>query len=243
MPDSMRSSARPSGRSHPSARNAALAVVLPLLAAACGPQRLAVLGPVAEPEAAANALRSGTELEEPLRIVFDWQLNEGGQRVRGQGVARVEPPYHARLDLFLDNGETVISAAMVDGDLRLPPGAPDDILPPPDLMWGALGVFRPHDGTRLLGGDRLEGEAVRLRYGYADGTELHYEVLAGVLRSLELVDRGRVVQRVELAPEAGDRYPVGATYRNVADFRELRLERTSLVVVGPFDPDIWDPRS
>jgi hypothetical protein len=51
------------------------------------------------------------------------------------------------------------------------------------------------------------------------------------------------VQRVELAPEGGDRYPVEATYRNVADFRELRLERRSLEVVGPFDPDIWDPRS
>lgn len=246
MPDSIRSSARPSGRSHPSVRVvalAALAVALPLLTATCGPRRLAVLGPVAEPEAAASTLRSGTELAEPLRIDFNWQLNEGGQRVRGRGVARVEPPYHARLDLFLDNGETVISAAMVDGDFRLPPGAPEDILPPPDLMWGALGVFRPHDGTRLLGGERLEGNAVRLRYGYADGTELHYEVLAGALRSLELVDRGRVVQRVELAPEDGDRYPVEATYRNVADFRELRLERASLQVVGPFDPDIWDPRS
>jgi hypothetical protein len=246
MPDSIRSSARPSGRRHPAERIAALvalAVVLPLLGAGCGPRRLAVLGPVAEPEAAATALRRGTELGEPLRIDFGWQMNEGGQRVRGRGVARVEPPYHARLDLFLDNGETVISAAMVDGELRLPPGAPEDILPPPDLMWGALGVFRPHDGTELLGGERLEGDAMRLRYGYADGTELHYEVVSGALRTLEIVDRGRVVQRVELVPEDGDRYPVEATYRNLADFRELRLERESLRVAGPFDPDIWDPRS
>jgi hypothetical protein len=202
-----------------------------------------VIGPVTDPQGAARQLSGQTGLGEPLRIVFGWQLNEGGQRVRGRGVARVEAPYKARLDLFLDNGETVISAAMVDGDLRLPPGAPRDILPPPDLMWGALGVFRPHNGTELLGADRLEGEAMRLRYGYADGTELHFQVLGGALRSLELLARGRVTQRVELAPERGDRYPVQATYRNLADFRELRLQRESLQVVAPFDPEIWDPRS
>jgi hypothetical protein len=39
-----------------------------------------------------------------------------------------------------------------------------------------------------------------------------------------------------------DRYPVEATYRNMADFRELTLERDSLQVVEPFDPEIWDPR-
>lgn len=202
-----------------------------------------MIAPVPDPQSAATRLEGETSLGEPLRIRFEWQLNEGGQRVRGQGVARVEPPYRARLDLFLDNGETVISAAMVDGELRLPPGSSNDILPPPDLLWGALGVFRPHAGTELLGAERLEGDATRFRYGYADGTELHYEVIAGALRTLEVIERGRVVQRVELAPEEGDRYPVEATYRNLAAFRELRLARESLQVVAPFDEDIWDPRS
>jgi len=221
-----------------------LALLMALLAlAACGPQRLAVIGPVSDPEGAAVQLQGETGLQEPLQIVFAWQLNESGQRVRGRGVARVEPPYKARLDLFLDNGETVISAAMVDGDLRLPDGAPEDILPPPDLMWGALGVFRPHAGTRLLGAERLEGDGTLLRYGYADGTEIHYEVLAGAVRTLEVLEGGRVVQRVSLEPEVGDRYPVEATYRHMGEFRELRLERQSLRVADPFDPDIWDPRS
>lgn len=212
-------------------------------AASCGQHRLAVVAPIPDPGAAAAELSGRTGLGEPLRIVFGWQLNESGQRLRGRGVARVEPPYKARLDLFLDNGETVVSAAMVGGDLRLPAGSPADVLPPPDLMWGALGVFRPHDGTRLLGADRLEGDAIRLRYAYADGKELHYEVVREGLRMLEVMDRGRVVERVELAPERGDRYPARARYRNFRDFRELRLERESLQVVDPFDPDIWDPRS
>lgn len=225
-----------------SARRGALAVASLALLVGCGPRRLAVIAPIADAEGAATRLRTQTSLEEPLQIVFAWQLNEGGQRVQGRGVARVEPPYKARLDLFLHNGETVISAAMVDGDLRLPAGAPDDILPPPDLMWGALGVFRPQGGTRLLGAERLEGDATRLRYGYEDGTELRYEVVNGSVRILELLERGRVVQRVSLQPEAGDRYPLEATYRNMGDYRELKLERESLRVVEPFDPEIWDPR-
>jgi hypothetical protein len=200
-----------------------------------------VIGPVGDPEGTAVELRDQTGLEDPLRIVFGWELNDGGQRVEGRGVARVEPPYKARLDLFLDNGETVVSAALVDGELRLPPGAPQDILPPPDLMWGALGIFRPRGDTRLLGADRLEGEGVRLRYGYADGKEIHYQVSEGLLSSLELLDDGHVVQRVDVAPERSARYPVEATYRNLEEFRELKLVRESLSVVGAFDPEIWDP--
>ncbi len=212
-----------------------------VFAAACGPRQLAVIGPVQDGEGAASQLRDTTGLEEPLRIVFAWQLNEGGQRVQGRGVARVEPPYKARLDLFLHTLETVTSAALVEGDLRLLPGAPDDILPPPDLMWGVLGIFRPPANTSLLGADRLEGGAMRLRYGYPDGRQLHYEVVGGSLTRLELLERGRVVQRVQLTSRGTDRYPVEATYRNMADFRELRLQRESLQVVGPFDPDIWNP--
>lgn len=219
-----------------------LALAAATLAMACaGGARSAVIAPMTDAEGAALELQERTGLEQPLRIVFDWQLNESGQRVEGRGVARVEPPYKARLDLFLDNGETVVRAALVDGDLRLPVGAREDILPPPDLMWGTLGIFRPRVGASLLGGDRLEGEAMRLRYGYDDGRELHYEVAGGALRSLELLEGGHVVQRVDVAGARGERYPVEATYRNLAEFRELKLVRASLETAGPFDPDIWNP--
>ncbi|HET9947451.1 MAG TPA: hypothetical protein VFQ22_00865, partial [Longimicrobiales bacterium] len=147
-------------RPHRTARSAP--VLAAALVCACTPRGPAVVGPVPDAQGVARRLVDGTGLEDPLWIVFDWQLNDQGQRVNGRGVARVEPPYRARLDLFLDNGETVVSAALVDGDLRLPPGSPDDILPPPDLMWGALGVFRPRPETRLLGGDRLEDDGTRL---------------------------------------------------------------------------------
>jgi hypothetical protein len=228
----------------PFGRTARVGILLGTLIGAvggCRPREPAVIGPVGDAETAAVQLRDETGLEDPLRIVFDWALNDQGQRVQGSGVARVEPPYRARLDLFLDNGETVISAALVDGDLRLPAGSPDDILPPPDLMWGVLGVFRPVGDARLIGADRLEGEAIRLRYQHDDGREVHYRVMDGALRVLELVEGGHVVQRVDVAAERVERYPVEATYRNLAEFRELRLVRQSLSVVDAFDPEIWDP--
>lgn len=189
---------------------------------------------------AAADLERETRLDAPTQITFAWTLNEARQRHRGRGVARVEPPYRARLDLFTTDLELVLSAALVDGELRLPPESRDDILPPTDLMWGALGVVRPH-GVRLIGGDELEGSAMRLRYAYEDGTELQYEVVAGLLSSLELLDDGHVVQRVELSNEPGSRYPVQAKYRNLTAFRELTIVRESLERVDAFDAAVWDP--
>jgi hypothetical protein len=207
---------------------------------ACGPHRLGVIAPMGDPATAATDVERQTGLDEPIQITFEWSLNEARQRHRGRGVARVEPPYRARLDLFTTDLELVLSAALVDGELRLPPGSRDDILPPTDLMWGALGVMRPHE-ARLIGGDELEGNAMRLRYTYDDGTELHYEVVGGLLSSLELLDGGHVIQSVALSNDAVSRYPVEAKYRNLTAFRELTIVRESLERVDAFDAAIWDP--
>ncbi len=207
---------------------------------ACAPRGPGVVAPASDAAGLADRLESGTSLQEPIRVLFEWSLNDAGVRVKGRGVARIEPPYKARLDLFY-NGETVVRAALVDGELRLPPGTPDNILPPPDLMWGVLGVFRPETGTELLGADELEDGSVQLRYRYRDGRLLTFRVADGRVRSMELLDGGHVVQRVELDLGEGSRYPEEATYRNLADFRELKLTRDSLERVGPYPPDIWDP--
>jgi hypothetical protein len=82
---------------------------------------------------------------------------------------------------------------------------------------------------------------VRLRYRYPDGRVLSYRVADGRIASMELLDGGHVVQRVELDLEEGSRYPEEATYRNLADFRELALTRDSLERVGPYPSHIWDP--
>jgi hypothetical protein len=217
-----------------------IVLVVTSLAVGCSGRQITVIGPVPNADGAAATLTQDTRLQEPLQIVFAWRLNEARQRHEGRGVARIEPPYRARLDLFTMDGETVMSAALVDGELRIPPGSRDDILPPTDLMWGTLGIFRPH-GVRLLGGDVLEGDAMRLRYAYEDGTELHYQVMAGLLNSMELLEDGHVVQRVEVDMAGDGRYPVEATYRNLTAFRELTIVRESLETHEPFDLMTWDP--
>lgn len=205
----------------------------------CTGRRLTVVGPVQDASTVATRVESETRVIQPLQIRFMWRLNESRQRHEGIGVARVEDPYLARLDLFTTDLETVVTAVLADGELRLPPGSREDILPPTDLMWGALGVVRPHAAT-LLGGDVLEGNAMRLRYAYPDGRELHYVLDGGRLRSAEVLDDGHVVERLELQMR-DERYPKEARYRNLADFRELIIERETIEEVASFEPAIWRP--
>lgn len=215
---------------------------LALSLAACGTRRLAVVEPVPDPSSAAAAMEASTRLEAPLQVIFAWEAIDQGVRGRGRGVARAEPPARARLDLFLANGETALRAALVDGEVRLPPGAPGDLLPPPDLMWGALGVFRPGGDAVLLGGDRLEGGPIRLRYRYPNGGELHYQVRDGVLERVDVMRGGRVVEEVILTFRDAGRFPSEALYRHRTDFRELHLMRESAETVAPFPAEIWSPR-
>ena len=217
---------------------ALLAAVLP---GACVPGRPAVVAPVPDAAERARELEEATRLHEPLQIVFGWWANERGVRARGRGAARVAPPARARLDLFLENGETAMRAALVDSEIRLPPGAPDDMLPPPDLMWAVLGVVHPSPRATFDGGDELEDGSIRLRYGYPDGTELHYQVLGTALQRVEVLRGGRVVEEVELVVGADGPRPTEATYRHLTDFRELSLVRESMEVVAPFPEEIWDP--
>jgi hypothetical protein len=201
-----------------------------------------VLGPLPDPVGAARETAMRTSLTAPARVEFRWILNEAGSRVDGLGVVRIEPPARARLDLFLDNGEGVLSAALVGDELRLPEGAPDDILPPVELMWGTLGVFRPMMSAELVAGDELEGEGHRYRYTSGGGNEIHYEVKNDLVRAVEMLDGRSVLQSVRLVTVEGDGYPVEAIYRNRVEFRELKITRTSITPADSFDPSIWDPR-
>ncbi len=197
--------------------------------------------PAVDSEELATRLELGTRVEVPARIYFDWSLNEQGVRVSGRGVARIEPPYRARLDLFMGNGQTIARAALVDDDLRIPPDVPDGIIPPSHLLWSVLGVFRPGRAAAMVGAQRrLEG-GLDLRYLYDNGQELQYEIDSGRVVNVELLDGGHVVQRVSVSSASDSRYPAEATYRNLGAFRELKLTRQSIEYVEPYPPDIWFP--
>lgn len=245
--DTMPDTRRPRQHDAPHVRPRALRWVGVLsvvgLLAGCGPAAPppAPVEPVVDIEQRALVTEIATELEGPVRVVFDWTAREvGGGRLSGAGVTRAEPPYRARLDLFLDNNESVAQAALVGGDLRLPAGAQRELLPPPHLLWGTLGVFRPGVDQTLLGGDVADG-TLRIRYRLADASEIHYEVRAGRVLGVERLLGGSVVQRVELEYGDEERIPARAVYRDLAEGRELVITRTTLEHVEPFPPDIWGP--
>lgn len=194
----------------------------------------------APPEEIREEVERATRPETPVRIIFGWNLNEEGTRLEGRGVTRMEPPYRVRLDLFTENGETAARAALVDGTLRLPPEVDRRLLPPPALLWASVGVFHPGDEAEVVGGQEEPEGVVRLHLELPDGAELRYSLRDGVIQTAELLEDGYVVERVRLT--WGDRpFPADARYRNLAEFRELRVTLESVERVESFSPDIWRP--
>lgn len=167
-------------------------------------------------------------------------MSEPGLRASGRGVARMEPPFRARLDLFLENGEAAGRSALVGDELRLPVDLPLEIVPPPHLLWGVLGVFRPEVGSFLAGAEQVDGQT-RIRYlAQGQGAEVRYTLRAGRIEQIEALRQGTVVQRVVLERDALG-VPATATFRDLVAVRELRLTRTSVQQTEPFPPDIWFP--
>lgn len=155
-------------------------------------------------------------------------------------MARVEPPDKARLDLFLDNGETAGVAVLVGDELRIPTAVPDDLIPPPPLLWSVFGAFRPGVDAALLDGAVAEG-ALTVEYALPTGGHVRFRVQGGTVREAVLVQNGRAVERVEASARGDGPYPAEAVYRNFPAYRELKLELVSFEHVDPFPPDIWRP--
>ncbi|HEY8484862.1 MAG TPA: hypothetical protein VIL13_09640 [Longimicrobiales bacterium] len=194
------------------------------------------VGP-ASPSVAEEAARAIAP-DQPLRIVFDWTLQEREARFSGRGVARVEPPYRARLDLFGPRGDTYLSAAVVDDEVRLPPAAARAAaIPPPTLLWSALGVVRPPEGATLVA-TAQDGDRTRLEY--VEGKDRWRFLLeGGRLRQAELDRAGAGRQTVELKGEAALGLPREAVYRDWAQYIELNLTLVEAGNVEPFPPEIW----
>jgi hypothetical protein len=190
-----------------------------------------------DPAVATTAVEA-TAPQRPLQVVFAWEAMEGDARFAGQGVARIQPEYRARLDLFGPRGDTYLSAALVDSDLRLPPGVPPVQIPPPPLLWAVLGVVAPPPGATLVGTREQTGR-----------TELYYEVGGGILlytlegdtlRSARLEEPGRR-RLVELTGSAAHGLPARAVYRDAAAGVELMLNLERADEAESFPPDIWRP--
>src|SRR5690625_3551055 len=154
------------------ARKGALAAFAAAVWLACAPVHGQAPGPLtgsgAEQarEDVARLVRA-TAPDRPLWIVFDWTAQEREGRFSGQGVARAQEPYNARLDLFGPRGESYLAAAVVESELRLPPNLAPEAVPPVPVIWAVLGVFLPPSGADLVG-STTNGDGQRLEFARGD---------------------------------------------------------------------------
>lgn len=192
--------------------------------------------PVVDYAAALDRVRAAAPTQ-PLWIAFDWEAREREARYTGQGAARIEAPKLARLDLFGPRGESYLSAALVAGELRLPPSAEGSLIPPPPLLWGALGIFQPPEGAEVLASTR-EGDRLRVEYRQGD-ERWTFEFASEKLRRVDWRGPDGARKSVELKGEGALDLPREAVYRDWNAFTELKLKLGKVEEVDSFPPDTW----
>jgi hypothetical protein len=209
--------------------------------AACGGGSLGTPVPMLDTDQAVLRARRENPSPNTSLVIFQWRVREPNLRLEGSGFARLQNPDRARLDLFMDNGEAVLAASLVEDQLRAREGTRLEVVPSPALLWASLGVFRPGEGVTLLGAEYFDGDVFRLRYRLADGDELRYELRSGRLTGAELRHEGNVTHRVVLDRDGGGDLPKEATYRNLTSFSELKVTVETVERVDSHPSDIWYP--
>jgi hypothetical protein len=216
-------------------------VGLVFVATACGGGSLG--SPVPMLDADQAVLRASRENPFPNTslVIFRWSVREPDLRIGGSGFARLQHPDRARLDLFMDNGEAVLAASLVEDKLRAREGTRLEVVPSPALLWASLGVFRPGGDVTLLGAEALDDDSYRLQYRLPDGDELRYEfeLRSGRVTEVELRHGGSLTHRVALNREGGGELPKEAIDRNLAAFSELKVTVETVERVDSHPSDIW----
>ncbi len=208
---------------------------------ACGGGSLGSPVPILDMDQAVLRARRDNPFPTTSQVIFQWSVREPDLRLEGMGVARLQHPDRARLDLFMENGEAVLAVSLVEDQLRAREGTRLQVVPSPALLWASLGVFRPGEGVTLLGAEAFDDDAFRLRYRLPDGDELRYELRSGRVTEVELRHEGNVTHRVALNREREGELPKEATYRNLASFSELKVTVETVERVDSHPSDIWYP--
>ena len=220
------------------------ALLLSLAVAGCAAGSTAPVGePVPDPAGTAVELAASTELTDRRQITFGWTLNESGSRVSGRGVLRTAPPDRLRLDLFGPRSETVLAAAMVGDEVRLPRGAATDVaIPSPALLWAGLGAIHPPASSTLQGATAADGNTV-LRYATPAGEIYEYVVdtaSGAQLRQLQRIGSQGPLETVRLERSSAGEI-TRASYRDWAAYRDLILDLQESTPAEPFAEEIWRP--
>ena len=167
---------------------------------------------------------------EPQKLTFKWELNDNSIVARGDGVARLGPPDHARVDLFLGGGFGAAAAAVLVGDsLFVPPGSNGrDLVPPAPLLWAALGrLALPAVPDTII---RVSGDTLRASLGAP--VQWRITSVDGQLTRVERVSGDRIVEWVDRRPGKQIRYELSGR-------RSLVLDIEIQQPVAPFDASIW----
>ncbi len=165
------------------------------------------------------------------RIIFDWQYRDLDWNIRGEGVARVAPPDSARLDFFVGGAFGGGGFAWLIGDRLSAPGASqvENLIPPPPLMWATLGRLAvPAAADTVV---RVDGDTLRTDIGSEPRWRATF--VAGELRRLELIERGRLEASVSRDGNGSVRY------EQTRGRRRLDMKITQAERVWGFDDGIW----
>lgn len=224
------------------------ALLIALATAACAPPSASspaapAGAPVADADSLVREVLAATTPGSPRQATFTWRMDEAGSVVQGRGAIRYVAPDRMRVDLFGPRGETYLTAALVDGEFRLPPTAARGVeLPSPVLLWGALGVLAPPRGAELRSATATDTTA-SLVYQAPDGESFRFDVdlaVAPRLRAVERSGRSGVLETVRVEHTA-EHQPSRTTYLDRSTYRELVLETESIRDVASFPESIWRP--
>lgn len=188
------------------------------------------------PELAAAAIEASKPVR-PLRVLFSWNYQDESMRFNGRGALRYEPPYRGRLDLFGPRGESLLRAVVINDEMQIPPGVPQQLLPPVSLMWVTVGVLRQPPGSTL---ELTLRNGDTLTIGYARGPERwRYKLVNGHVRYGEWTGPGSGKRTIATRGTAAFGLAAEAAYRDWAAFRELKLTLEQVNESDPFPPDTW----
>ncbi len=206
---------------------AALATLATLAsAAACAPRAGQLTGALTpQVRLPPSALPAGSH-----RVTFEWEYREqDGFSARGDGVARVSAPDSARMDFFVTGGFGGGWALLLGDALTIP--GPDFVrrfIPPPPLLWAALGRLAVPAATDTTA--RTHGDTLRADIGHDPTWRVTF--VGSALSRVERIDGGRIVEWLA-------RDSTRLRYENEAGRRSLTLRVQRVERVSGFDSSIW----
>ncbi len=214
-------------------RRLALAGLL-LSVSACAPRARPLLGVETRavlPPAALPAV--------PQLYRFTWTYADETFDVKGEGVVRSGPPDRARLDLFIANGYGN-GMAILQGDSLFVPGIDliRRFLPPPPLLWGALGRLALPAGRDTVA--RLDGDTLRADISGTETDRRTWRVHFAQTRlaRIERIENGRVIEWAERVPTGEG--TLRLRYVHNSGRRSLQLAVTEILNIEEgFDDAIW----